>query len=110
MCYDRRMSPDSPPRAVDSKPWIHRVHLVLQQIFRRAGQGSVKRVEAALEISEGSFRQWRRRGRLELDMLFRALEELEVPPAVFWVEVFGDELDPRGAGGRTAGDRPVNVV
>ncbi|MCP3970812.1 MAG: hypothetical protein GY717_10970, partial [Rhodobacteraceae bacterium] len=51
------MSPDSPPRAVDSKPWIHRVHLVLQQIFRRAGQGSVKRVEAALEISEGSFRQ-----------------------------------------------------
>ncbi len=87
------MSPDSPPSKVDNA-WVRRIHTVLRQVFRRAGQGSVKRVEAALSISEGSFRQWRRRGRLELDMLFRTLEELEVPPARFWVEVFGGDLDP----------------
>ncbi len=73
---------------------MSRVHAVLRRTFRRAGKGSVKRVEAALEISEGSFRQWRLRGRLELDMLFRALAELDVDPGRFWVEVFGGDLDP----------------
>jgi tetratricopeptide (TPR) repeat protein len=73
---------------------IRRVHGVLRRFFRHAGHGSVKRVEAALEIADGSFRRWRRRGRLELGALFRTLGELEVTPARFWVEVLGADIDP----------------
>ena len=88
------MASDNPPQEPGHEEWIRRLHVVLQQHFRRAGRGSVQRVEAALGIGAGSFRQWRKRGRLGLEMLFRALEELEVHPARFWVEVFGCELDP----------------
>jgi len=77
-----------------SELWVRRVHAVLRRLFRRAGHGSVKRVEAALEIADGSFRQWRRRGRLELGALFHALGELDVAPARFWVEVLGADFDP----------------
>ncbi len=90
----RRMAFDSPPREADPEAWVRRVHTVLRRVFRRAGRGSIQRVEAALGIFSGSFRQWRKRGQLELDMLFRALEELGVDPARFWVEVFGGDSDP----------------
>ncbi len=110
MCYDLRMSADNPFREVDNKAWIRRAHAVLQQIFRRAGQGSVQRVERALNISEGSFRQWRRRGWLELNVLFRALRELDVDPACFWVEVFGGDLDPVQLAKRPTGPPKDPVV
>lgn len=77
-----------------SELWVRRVHGVLRRFFRRAGHGSVKRVEAALRISDGSFRHWRRCGRLELGTLFRTLAELDATPARFWVEVVGADFDP----------------
>ncbi len=85
---------DSPPPEADAAAWVRRVHTVLRRVFRRAGRGSIQRVETALEIFNGSFRQWRKRGQLELDMLFGALRELGVDPARFWVEVFGGDFDP----------------
>ena len=77
------MSFDNPPPEADAKAWVRRVHTVLRRIFQRAGRGSIQRVEAAMEIFDGSFRQWRKRDRLELDVLFRALRELDVDPARF---------------------------
>ncbi|MCP3961605.1 MAG: hypothetical protein GY719_27510 [bacterium] len=88
------MSFDSPPPEADAEAWVRRVHTVLRRVFRRAGRGSIRRVEEALEIFDGSFRQWRQRGQLQLDVLFRALRELGVDPARFWVEVFGGDFDP----------------
>ncbi len=93
MCYHRSMAPDIPLPGSGYEAWIRGLHKVLQRLFHREGRGTIKRVEAAMGISDGSFRQWRRRGRLELSVLFRALEEIDVHPARFWVEVFGGELD-----------------
>ncbi len=94
MCYDRWMASDNPPPEAHAEAWVRRVHEVLRRVFVRAGRGSIQRVEAAMGIFNGSFRQWRKRGQLELDALFRALHELDVDPACFWVEVFGGDFDP----------------
>ncbi len=104
------MSPDKSSHEVVHTAWIRRVHAVLREVFRRRGRGSVKRVEATLAISQGSFRQWRRRERLDLDVLFRALEVLEVPPARFWVEVFGGDFDPVQVAKRPTGPPKDPVV
>jgi len=86
-----------------SEPTVQQVHDGLQRLFRQAGRGSVKRVESALGVAEGSFRQWRRRGKLPLEILFRTLEELKVPPGGFWVEVLGSNLDPVDLARRPSG-------
>ncbi len=75
-------------------PWVERAHEVLREQFRRAGVGSIRRVEKKLGIAAGSFRKWRRRGRLDLRVLYRALAELGVEPNRFWVEVVGADFDP----------------
>ena len=87
-----------------------RLHAVLQKCFRRAGKGAVQRVEDALAISRGSFRQWRRRGRLEVQVLLRALEELGISPARFWLEVLGSDFDPVQLAGQLAGEPKDPVV
>ncbi len=94
MCYDACMPRDNPSPEADAKAWIRRVHAVLRQAFRRAGPGSIRRVEATMGLFDGAIRQWRKRDQLELDALFRILDELGVEPARFWVEVFGGNFDP----------------
>ena len=82
---------------------------MLRRLFRRAGKGAVKEVEKGLGIADGSFRQWRRRRKLEVGVLFRALGELGVSPARFWVEVFGTDFEPVELARRPAG-RPKDPV
>ena len=87
-----------------------RLHAVLQKCFRRAGKGAVQRVEDALAISRGSFRQWRRRGRLEVQVLLAALRELGISPAWFWLEVLGSDFDPVQLAGQVVGSPKDPVV
>ncbi len=98
------------PRELGSEELIRRVHAVLRRCFRRAGRGSVQRVEDALGVCRGSFRQWRGRGRLELRVLLRALDELGVRPERFWLDVLGADLDPVQLAGEPAASPRDPVV
>ena len=90
--------------------WVGRAHRVLRQQFRRAGVGSIRRTEKALRVADGSFRQWRRRGQLELGVLHQTLAEIGVEPARFWAEVCGIDLDPVDVAKRPTGPPKDPVV
>ncbi len=63
-----------------------------------------------MQICRGSFRQWRRRGRLDVRVLLQALRELGVSPARFWLEVLGSDFDPVRLAGQSAGAPKDPVV
>ncbi len=70
---------------------IRSVLLELQRRFRVAGRGSVARVEQQLRLGAGYFKDQRRpdRQRIDLKILFQALDALAVPPAEFFAVVLG---------------------
>lgn len=74
-----------------SQDLIRRVLGELQRRFRVAGRGSVKRVERELDLGAGYFKDQRRPGRRRVDLrlLFRALEALSVDPAEFFAAIMG---------------------
>lgn len=63
----------------------------LQRCFRIAGRGSVSRVQRVLDLGAGYFKNQRRPGRRRVDLrvLFRALEILDVDPAEFFASILG---------------------
>lgn len=71
------------------------IHRELQHRFRAAGPGSIGRIEASLELSQGYFRDQRRSDRLRIDLrvLLRTLELLGVDRADFFATVLGSS-DP----------------
>jgi tetratricopeptide (TPR) repeat protein len=74
---------------------IRKILVELQRRFRVAGRGSVTRVEQALGLSAGYFKDQRRpeRQRFDLKILLRALNALKVSPAEFFASVLGS-ADP----------------
>jgi tetratricopeptide (TPR) repeat protein len=70
---------------------IEIVQAALQRRFRIAGRGSVNRVQRELRLGAGYFKNQRRSGRRRVDLkiLFRALEALEVDSAEFFAAVLG---------------------
>ena len=70
---------------------IQKLQDELQRRFRVAGRGSVTRVQEALHLGGGYFRDLRRpeRQRLDLRVLLGALEVLKVDTAEFFASVFG---------------------
>ncbi len=83
-----------PPTAT-AEERITRLQEALQRRFRAAGHGSIQRVQQALHLGEGYFKDQRRpdRRRIDLRVLFRALDELEVEPADFFADALGT-VDP----------------
>ncbi len=76
---------------VTAQQRIDRVPAALQRRFRAAGHGSITRVEEALSLGTGYFKDQRRpsRRRVDIKVLFRALEVLEVDPADFFADALG---------------------
>lgn len=70
---------------------IEKVQETLQRRFRAAGHGSITRVQKALDLGAGYFKDQRRpdRRRVDLRVLLRALEVLGVAPADFFAEALG---------------------
>lgn len=77
---------------------IIEIQEALQRRFRAAGHGSISRVQEALDLGDGYFKDQRRPGRRRVDLrvLFRALDELEVDPADFFADALGP-ADPLAA-------------
>ena len=72
--------------------WLEGVDAELRRRFKLAGRGSVARVQRALGLGRGYFREQRRKGRrgsLNLRVVLQALEVLEVPAAEFFAAVLG---------------------
>ncbi len=71
------------------------IHRELQRRFRAAGPGTIGRIEASLGLSQGYFRDQRRKDRLRIDLrvLLRTLELLGVDRAEFFSAVLGSS-DP----------------
>ncbi len=82
---------------VTAEERIEKVQGALQRRFRIAGRGSVSEVQQHLNLGTGYFKNQRRTGRRRVDLkvLFRALEALEVDSAEFFASVLGsaDPLD-----------------
>lgn len=70
---------------------IVKIQSALQRRFRAAGHGSILKVQAALNLGTGYFKDQRRPGRRRVDLrvLFRALDELAVEPADFFADALG---------------------
>lgn len=77
--------------AMSTQSAIQKLQDELQRRFRVAGRGSVTRVQEALQLGGGYFRDLRRpeRQRLDLRVLLGALEVLRVDTAEFFASVFG---------------------
>jgi tetratricopeptide (TPR) repeat protein len=85
--------------------WLARTDAELRRRFKLAGRGSIARVQRALNLGAGYFRDQRRPGRgfLRLDVLLRSLAVLGVPAAEFFATVLGPG-DPVAAFRLEAGD------
>jgi len=70
---------------------IKNIQSALQRRFRAAGHGSIRRVQETLNLGSGYFKDQRRPGRRRVDLrvLFRALDELAVEPADFFADALG---------------------
>ncbi len=80
---------------MNTDTFLAAIHRELQRRFRAAGAGSIGRVEKALDLSAGYFRDQRRPDRLRVDLriLLRTLEALEVDRAEFFGTILGS-CDP----------------
>ena len=76
---------------MDAEKRIEQVQAALQRQFRIAGRGSVSRVQKQLNLGAGYFKNQRRAGRRRVDLkiLFRALDALDVDSAEFFTSVLG---------------------
>lgn len=63
-------------------------HRALRRLLRRAGPGTIQRVEQALGLSRDAIGQWRRRGKLEFDALVDVLTILDYPLESFFTALF----------------------
>lgn len=71
------------------------IHRELQRRFRASGPGTIGRVEQSLNLSSGYFRDQRRTDRLRIDLrvLLKTLELLEIDRAEFFSSILG-KRDP----------------
>lgn len=67
-----------------------RLHQYLQKTLRRAGPGSIMALEKKLGVRSGWLRYKRFRGTLELSHLLQILHLLDLDPATFFSEAFGE--------------------
>lgn len=80
---------------MNTDSFLATIHRELQHRFRTAGPGSIGRVENALDLSPGYFRDQRRPDRLRVDLrvLLKTLDLIEVDPAEFFATILG-RCDP----------------
>lgn len=80
-----------PSQTPMSDETIREVLVELQRCFRVAGRGAVSQVEKGLKLGTGYFKDQRRpdRQRVDLKILFQALDALEIDSSEFFASVLG---------------------